>query len=86
MRVKARAFRTYPINSKLPKSLRIRKRKRTKELILVVTELAQADEANVDRDMYDEKKNESQVEVSQLPSTQGARHTPGNPGMTGVTA
>lgn len=52
-----------------------------------VTELAQADEANVDRDMYDEKTNVSQVEVSQLPSTtQGARHTPGNPGTTGATA
>lgn len=52
-----------------------------------MTELAQADEANVDRDMYDEKTNVSQVEVSQLPSTtQGARQTPGNPGTTGATA
>jgi len=90
MRVKARAFRTYPINSKSPTRFIIAKmipKEKDKKLTPSVTELAQADEANVYRDIYDEKNNVSQVEVSQLPSTaQGARHTPGNPGTTGASA
>ena len=44
---------------------------------ITVAKLAQADEANVDREVYDEKTNESQIEVSQLPpSNAAARHRP----------
>ena len=49
----------------------------TEKAKFLVSKLAQADEANLDRDVYDEKTNESQIEVSQLPASNlAARHLP----------
>jgi hypothetical protein len=63
-KVKARAFRTYPIDSEFLLHLL-----KSEEAEFSVSKLAQADEANLDRDVYDEKKNESQIEVSELPAS-----------------
>ena len=72
MKVRARAFRTYPIDSEYPLHICISKKAKSP-----VSKLVQADEANLDRDAFDEKKDESQIEVSELPASNlGARHLP----------
>jgi hypothetical protein len=64
-KVKARAFRTYPVNSE---SLIFLSSYPWHEADIPVAELAQADEANINREIVDEKKNISQVEVATLPA------------------